>query len=195
MSASRAVRALQLLLLGTIAPGCVFQEHYPSQWGELAPVRGDCADIRGVYSDWGHPDPNEVEEGMGGSRVSAFLSRQLIANWKEIGPPTHVEISQADDDTLTATAWEHNKKLAETTYRRSEGEFTCKSGFIALIGEYSCVMAEGVMACDKPEGHFRKSNDGALILKANSRGFGTVYIVPVIVSEWHWYRFERMPVE
>jgi hypothetical protein len=175
-------------LASTLITGCVFKEPYPKQWADIYLTPGDCPDISGVFNDEGRLDPKEVGE-VGEGWLKRSLSRLLLTDKNKIETVSHVEINQLENGGIKVTAWNENKPVTEQRFSKRNGDFTCKTGFVEFVGEKVCETGNGIMACATPETDLIKNNEGALIVKTNSRGFGAVYLIPVYVSEWHWYRF------
>jgi hypothetical protein len=123
------------------------------------------------------------------------LSRTLFAKELQIGEVSRVEIFQDNHNDIKVIALSGNEILAEQFFSIEKKDFSCESGYIEFIGERECETGDGVMACATPETHLIKNNRGDLIVKTNSRGFGAVYLIPVYVSEWHWYRFRTSSVD
>ena len=173
-----------------VVTGCVFKEPYPSEWKAISTVPGECPEISGTFSNSGELDPAEIEEDIVGDQFrQATLSRIFFLGLEEAVPISHVEIIQSQSDEIRFIAWKENGAAFEKTFAARDKDFTCKSGFIEFVGDRECEVVEGIMACATPEAHFNRNNEGALIMKYNSRGFGLVYLIPALVSEWHWYRF------
>ena len=180
--------ALISLNLAVIS-GCVFQEPYPNQWKEISAVPGQCPKINGTFSDNGELDPAEIEEGLGERYWQTTLSSKFFLVREDVGPVSHVEIIQDQIDVIRFVGRNGDEVVFDETFSARNKDFTCTSGFIEFVGNRECEVVEGVMACATPEVHLSRTNEGALIMKYNSRGFGLVYLIPTVVSEWHWYRF------
>jgi hypothetical protein len=176
-----------------ISSGCVFKEPYPNQWKAISTVPGECPEIHGTFSDDGELDPAEIKEGLGEHFWQTTLSSKFFLAREGAGPVSHVEIIQNQIDVIRFIGWNGDEVAFDETFSARNKDFTCKSGFIEFVGDRECEVVEGVMACETPEAHLNRSNDGALIMKYNSRGFGLVYLIPAVVSEWHWYRFTPYP--
>lgn len=176
-------------ILGT---GCVLKEPYPNQWPGIHAVKGICPDISGTFADDGWLNPSEAEQ-TGQAWHKRSLSRLIFTDEGEFDEVTDVQIIQTENHDITLIALNGNTSLVEQSFSIENGDFSCKSGFVEFIGERVCETGNGVMACATPESDLIKNLEGDLIIKTNSRGFGAVYLIPVYVSEWHWYRFEPSP--
>ena len=185
---------IQLAFVLILFTGCVFKEPYPKQWSEFNAVKGICPNISGNYADEGWISLSESKK-TGEAWHKRSLSRTLFAKELEIGEVSHVEIFQENPNDIKVIAFSGNEILAEQFFSAEKNDFSCESGYIEFIGERECGTGAGVMACATPETHLIKNNRGDLIVKTNSRGFGVVYLIPVYVSEWHWYRFESPSVD
>lgn len=185
-------RTRYLSYLGLILiTGCVLKEPYPSQWPDLNAVKGTCPDISGIYTDKGFRDPFDLTADDERQQIS--LSRLLFSDQKSVEKISHLEIIQEENHDIKIVIWSTDLQFSKQTFHMERGSYTCESGFIELVGERVCEAGNGVMACATPETHMIKNSAGDLIIKTNSRGFGAVYLVPVYVSEWHWYHFKAVP--
>ena len=185
---------IQLAFVLILFTGCVLKEPYPKNWSDFNAVKGICPNISGSYADEGWVSLSESKK-TGGAWHKASLSRTLIAKELEIGEASHVEIFQENPNDIKVIAFSGNEILVEQLFSVEEQDFSCESGYIEFIGERECETADGVMACATPETHLIRNNRGDLIVKTNSRGFGLVYLIPVYVSQWLWYRFESSSVD
>jgi hypothetical protein len=176
-------------LVLVLASGCVFKEPYPDQWDVISVVPGECPEIHGTFSDQGELDPAEIEEGLGKQFWQTTLSGSFFLEQEKADSVSHVEIIQKQTDVIRFIGWTGDNAVFDKTFSVDNNDFTCKSGFIEFVGDRECEVVEGIMACATPEAHLSRNDQRALIMKYNSRGFGLVYLIPAVVSEWHWYRF------
>lgn len=178
-----------MILNLAVASGCVFKEPYPDQWNAISVVLGECPEINGTFSDNGELDPAEIEGGLGEHYWQTTLSSKFFLERENADPVSYIEIIQNQSGFIRFVGWNGDEIEFDQTFSTSNEDFTCKSGFIEFVGDRDCEVGEGIMACATPEVHLNRNNEGALIIRHNSRGFGLVYLIPAAVSEWHWYRF------
>lgn len=185
---------VQLVFVLILFTGCVFKESYPKQWSEFNAVEGICPNISGSFVDEGWISVAEAKK-VGEAWHKRSLSRTLFAKELEIGEINQVEIFQENPNEVKVIALSGNDIMHEQFYSLEKEDFSCESGYIEFIGKRECETGDGVMACATPETHLIKNARGDLIMKTNSRGFGAVYLIPVYVSEWHWYRFDSSSID
>ena len=174
--------------------GCVMKKPYPEQWSGINALEGICPDISGKYSDEGWINPAEAKK-TGETWHKASLSSILFTDDFETENVTVVEIIQIDTEQITVVAWSDSEVLREQSFSLSNEDFACGSGYIEFTSDRVCEVNEGVMACATNERHLIRNVRGDLIVRLNSHGFGAVYLVPVYVSSWLWFRFEASIVD
>jgi hypothetical protein len=169
--------------------GCSFREPYPDEWAGLGEIAEGCPDIAGTYDNRGQLF-NKAGEHSWHSCLSGYLGLS------QVNPTaTRVEISQPDSDRIEITAWENENRLMQKNYSRETGDFKCEAGFVEFDRPEGWFAESEILGLGYEWGdfRFRRSTDGALIMEITSSGFGTVYLLPVAVTQGSWYRFE--PIE
>ena len=178
-----------------LVSGCVFKEPFPDDWGKLPDISDNCPNIAGVYRNVGQINPSEIEKGQYSAYWEIPLTGELFDEdtGAEVVSATHVKVAQPEPGSITVTAWNEHKLMATANYTRIKGDFECESGFVVFKAVTNCGGTPEAFGCGSRVDHFSKSNDGALILKVNEWGAAAVMvIVPAVVSDWRWYRFELM---
>jgi hypothetical protein len=188
-SQKRAWGSIGLVIL--MLNACSFREPYPQEWAALKDVPGDCPNIAGTFYDFGQIDPESAKTTGAIWRHASLIG--AVSRSRKAASATHVVIAQPDGEHLTFVAWQDEALLETMTYSRRNGDYKCEAGFVRFDTSEGWFGDPGgeVMGYEKGSNSFGKSEDGALIMRTESGGFGLVYLfIPAAVSESHWYRFE-----
>jgi hypothetical protein len=208
--ARNPLRVIQTLLTGllcTVLAGCVSHQPYPKEWAPIEVAGEGCPDISGTFSDRNEPDPVETDGSRDFSGNAVLLSASLAPEFGTGRPAHHVTITQPHADEIIVGVWRERVRFKNESFtkeiefsgqkvlRQSDGDFTCKDRAVVLT-ESGCIgPAEQVtLACESHSLDLKKAEDGSLIIKDHSGGFGIVLLViPVAASGSNWLLFKQIP--
>jgi len=158
-----------------VVNGCTLHAPYPTEWAELEQIPDDCPNIKEIYVDQGHLDPESVKatgEGWWHASLSGYLGLS-----RDTTTTTHVEISQPNAWNIEVTAWEDDVLLSQKTYSRQHGDYEYESGFVKIDTSERWFADSEMVGYERGALLVRKSSDGALIMQSTSSGFGMVLLV------------------
>lgn len=171
------------------ASGCTSYAVYPSNWPSIdASSSTDClSSLVGEYHNAG-----EYGSTNGGSpRYSPpYLSSYFFANQAAAARADRVRISKAAEEGLRIELVDGDQALAPVEIR-AEKDFRCESGWVII--ESSRFVAENVSGHESNAYHFKRAQDGSLVVKIDSSAVGLVLVMPVAGSSTEWQRF--LPVD
>lgn len=184
------VNIARLLALVAVAalPGCSSHVAYPVEWGGLSSAGGDrCPSLSGVFRNAGEI---ALLEGDSPRYSSPHLSHYFFADAAAAARADHVRITGDANVGLTVALLGEEASLAPLTLQRQE-DYRCEEGWLLMKSTHS--VAEQVSGFEFVTYRFRKTNDGALVVRISSSGVGVIFVVPVAGSSTEWHRF--LPAE
>lgn len=178
---------------------CFNYRDYPDEWVPLQSPISECIDISGSYYDLPKSGTYEsLEYAHGLSLAELFqVPFEEISDGLEVVRAT-IQIELISNKKIRIIARQGDTLINERLLDRSNGDFDCTSGMIKISGpsgaEGGAEGGAGAFAYGWANYYLSKNNDGALILKEVSSGFGTCCIgiapIPFAGGQTFWSIYE-----
>jgi hypothetical protein len=174
------------LLLPLLLAGCVNNEAYPGKWQALdMPANpADCHLLAGTYRDAG--EDNDKTPGI--SLYKALYGYEYEGDMPDTADRVTLAFPAADQ--LSISVYGAKGRLRETTYDGAAGQFACANGKLTIKNKGPLKEALSI-------GRFWQSLELArsgnyLVIDDAKSGAGVVLVMPAIISNNNWYRFQQL---
>ena len=155
--------------------GCVSVEPYPSTWAPPATASDVvCPAISGTFMNQGE---------RGSTSYKPRLSDHFFLDDVAAGRADEVDLRLVNPNVLEVGLRANGSVLRNRTIH----DFFCDRGFVVLRNR-QFINRDGVLAAEKAVTSLGLSVDGALIVKAEISGVGTMFLVPAVSSSTSWSR-------
>ena len=169
-----------LIVLGAVLiSGCSSYPQYPVTWNAI-PANAHCPNIDGVYSNFG-----QIDKDIRGAYLISLLIDGMLTNYKDVDT---VKIETTSND-ITFEAYENNNLVKRIIAKYEYSK--CENGMLNIDQQEpeGFVAREGVVGYTWQSLWVTKDEFGSLIIRSDSGAVGIMLFIPVIGSEWNWYRF------
>ena len=161
--------------------GCVSHPSYPPHWSKLA-VIVNCPRVEGYYKDIGQTEKN--------SDYKPSLYKFLVGGDLKVADKVEfIKITQKNI-ALLIEAYSKDSLIGNRVALFKFDD--CDDGFLKLEVPVSKGVQNRAFGVDWHVIKLSKAIDGHLVLRYDSSFVGFVLLVPVVASEWSWYRFSRI---
>lgn len=184
MSRSASTAWFLALVAAVVMPGCSSHGVYPVEWGGLSAAEGDsCPSVAGVYQNAGE---RAVPKGGSPQYSPPYLSSYFFADTAAEARENRVRITGEADVALRIELLDEQASVEPRLLLRQE-HYRCEDGWLLL--ETSRWMAEQASGFESMAYRFRKTDDGAMVVRVSASAVGVVFVVPVAGSSTEWHRF------
>lgn len=195
-------RFASLLLVLFSVTGCVATiTPYPAEWPPLKTAGpSPCPDLTGTYPDESVPPQRQPACSLGGrGNFCESLSQKLVGlyrtGWtaKTIHPKLRLE--GPSDDMLQLAFIDDNGRESRKVLHAAAGEFSCQEGAVIITTPGEAMAGGGAIGMNTgSRREFRRSSDGALVMRESSIIAGIVFLViPVLDRPMSWWKW--LPVK
>ena len=178
--------ALLVSLMPLLLAGCVNNEAYPGKWQAIdtgaSPT--DCSMLAGTWRDAG--EDNDKTPGI--SLYQTLYGYEYSGDMPD--KADHVTLAFTAPDKLSIAVYGAKGQLRATVYDGSTGQFTCKKGKLTIKNQ-------GPMKEALSVGRFWQSlelgrSSNYLVIDDAQSGAGVILILPAVISNNNWYRFQQI---
>lgn len=169
--------------------GCAFSfPDYPDQWATPVTSSDACGQLTGSYLNLGEYGKRDEYTPSWTPELRAFVFEE----GSEVEKPERIELDFSVERRLHVRAVGPSGQLAETWFSEAESTLTCSDEGAEILTYSGVTDTPGnpIVGYEHSSTLLLKAEDGSLVIKSASGGFGLVYLlIPAGASGHYWYRF------